>query len=181
MSLVWPSRRWVLCCLALFGPSSTLNQFNSTQYPSPGLSPPLHLHNPDVSFPHSPPPQDQRHCINTPAPLAMDSPQTSSANDIFSLSDQTLANRLQFIEEVRKGPCCTDPAVSLTPRVFALCRLATGIGEASGDVVQNPTLRPNHHRTSMRRSSSPLNSCIGPRRKLLRPESARCKRSGRFD
>ena len=46
----------------------------------------------------------------------MDSPQTSSANDIFSLSDQTLANRLQFIEEVRKGPFCTDPAVSLTPR-----------------------------------------------------------------
>ena len=143
--------------------------------PSPPSTQPRRL------FPPSPPPQDQRHCINTPAPLAMDSPQTSSANDIFSLSDQTLANRLQFIEEVRKGPFCTDPAVSLTPRVFALCRLATGIGEASGDVVQNPTLRPNHHRTSMRRSSSPLNSCIGPRRKLLRPESARCKRSGRFD
>ena len=68
---------------------------------SRGLIQPLPLHLPD-SRPPPPSPPRQRRCINTLAPQVMDTPQTSSsANDIFSLSDQVLAERLQFIEEVR--------------------------------------------------------------------------------
>jgi len=93
------SRVWVL---RVFG--AVWDKFN-TQPGSvrtlswPGLSPSP----PPVALgPSSPPPLYQRRCTNTTAPLAMDPPQTSSsANDIFSLSDQTLADRLQFIEEVR--------------------------------------------------------------------------------
>ena len=44
----------------------------------------------------------------------MDSPQTSSANDIFSLSDQTLAERLQFIEEVRMRQSSSGLGAPLT-------------------------------------------------------------------
>lgn len=73
---------------------------------------PLHL-----PSPNAPPPftsLDQRSCINIFVPLVMDTPQTSSANDIFSLSDQTLAERLQFIEEVRTASSHGNPKASLT-------------------------------------------------------------------
>ena len=103
----------------------------------------------------------------------MDTPQTSSANDIFSLSDHTLADRLQFIEEVRLACSHSNPTALLT-YAFTPHRLVTGTGEAFGDVVQNPTLRPNHQLTSTRRSNSPLSSYIGPRRKLPLPEFVRC-------
>jgi hypothetical protein len=104
----------------------------------------------------------------------MDTPQTSSANDIFSLSDQTLADRLQFIEEVRVGSLHGNPVVTLTYAFFSVYRLVMGTGEASGDVVRDLTLRLNHRPTSMRRSSWLLSSCIGlkPKRPLL--ESVRC-------
>jgi len=67
----------------------------------------------------------------------------------------------------------SNPAAPLTC-LSAPCRLVTGTGEAYGDVALNLTLRPNHHPTSMRRSSSPLNSCIDPRPKLLQLEFVPC-------
>jgi len=153
-------------CLALFWKSSTLNQFNSNA-----------LSTWFIPFPSStslPSPFCQRRCNNTPPTLAMDLPQTSSsANDIFSISDQTLANRLQFIEEVHMPLSRSNPAAPLTcPSAFY--RLVTGTGEACGDVALSLTLPPNHHPTSMRRSSSLLSSYIGPRPKLPPLESARC-------
>ncbi|KAF9781712.1 hypothetical protein BJ322DRAFT_1010425 [Thelephora terrestris] len=62
----------------------------------------------------------------------MDPPQTSSANDIFSLSDQTLANRLQFIEEIGYGNwgsvwrCCPkpDPSSKSPPNKYEKVKLA---------------------------------------------------------
>ena len=63
----------------------------------------------------------QRHCTNTPTPLTMDPPQTSSsANDIFSLSDQVLAERLQFIEEVQTVFSQSSPTAPLTC-AFSFC------------------------------------------------------------
>ena len=121
------------------------------------------------------PPLCPRRCTNTTATLAMDLPQTSSsANDIFSISDQALADRLQFIEEVRMAFSHSDPAVPLSD-ASTPCRSVTGTGEAYGDVALNLTLRPNHHPTSMRRSSSPLSSYIDLRPKLLLPEFVHCK------
>lgn len=67
----------------------------------------------------------------------------------------------------------SNPAVPLTCP-SASCRLVTETGEAYGDVVLNLTLRPNHHPTSMRRSSSLLSSCIDPRPKLLQLEFVPC-------
>ncbi|KAF9645155.1 kinase-like protein [Thelephora ganbajun] len=63
----------------------------------------------------------------------MDPPQTSSsANDIFSLSDQTLADRLQFIEEIGYGNwgsvwrCCPkpDPSSKSPPNKYEKVKLA---------------------------------------------------------
>lgn len=66
---------------------------------------PLPPHLPSHLRPFSPPlPSTNDAVLKRPPTLAMDSPQTSSsANDIFSISDQTLADRLQFIEEVRRA------------------------------------------------------------------------------
>ena len=104
----------------------------------------------------------------------MDLPQTSSsANDIFSLSDHVLAERLQFIEEVHTTFSHSNLTTPLTC-AFTLCRLVTGTGEAYGDVARSPTLRPNPHLTSMRRSNLQLSSYIGPRPRLPPPEFVRC-------
>jgi len=119
------------------------------------------------------PPLCQRRCTNTSALLAMDPQQSSSTSDIFSLSDQTLAERLQFIEEVYMTFSHSKPRAPLT-YASPSCRLVMGTGEVYGDVALNLTLRPNHHPTSMRRSSSRLSSFIGPRPKLPLPESVRC-------
>lgn len=163
----WLSDMWVL---TVFG--AVCDKFNtqpvqvehSLFIPFPSTSP--------DSLPPFPP--QQRRCTTTSAPQVMDTPQTpSSANDIFSLSDQVLAERLQFIEEVRAYLyIATRPTTNLARR--PPYRLATETGGAYGGVARNPTLRPNHHPTSMRRSSSQSSSYIGPKLKLPPPEFVRC-------
>jgi len=56
-------------------------------------------------------------------------PQSETPNDIFSLSDEVLSERLEFIEEVR-----TALLRVLTPLKRDSCRLVLVIGEVSGYV-----------------------------------------------
>lgn len=95
--------------------------------------------------------------MNSPQPPKP--PQEST--DIFSLSDQVLCDRLEFIEEVT-----WETFARLLSFNSTACRLDLGTGGAFGYVVPNQIL--NHHpRTGLSRFRKPklrLNWCIGHQR-----------------
>ena len=85
------------------------------------------------------------------------------ATDIFSISDQVLADRLQFIEEVQSfmRPVSTSLTAAFAPRSGSVT------GEASGYVAR---------RTKKSRTSSwPSSSCTAQRRRPPLLEFAHCK------
>lgn len=159
-----------LRCLTLFGASSTLNQFNSLKalhlvHPLPSicqtpthLPPPflrlttLYQHTRSASNGHAADVVCERYFLSIRSNFGGEAPVYSRGAHIVSL----------------------EAPGSITELPVAPSRLVTGIGEASGDVVQSPTLRPNHHPTSMKRSSLLLSSYIGPRPKQPLPEFVHC-------
>jgi hypothetical protein len=97
---------------------------------------------------------------------------SQEASDVFSFSDDVLADRLEFIEEA--GSCTSKVLFSSAQRDL---RLALAIGAACGTVDRAYAL-PWRNKSSNRRL--PSSSCIDPRRTPLLHASSRCKFSTRL-
>ena len=83
------------------------------------------------------------------------------ATDIFSISDQVLADRLQFIEEVRV-PSASLTGSSKRERTYGIMRRsASETGAASGYADRRASRR---RPASCKTTRSPSSSYIGPRR-----------------
>jgi len=69
---------------------------------------------------------------------------SADANDVFSLSDQVLSERVEFVQEVR----CNSLHGALLSLTVRACRLAVETGEASGYAD------PNYHLPGLLRRTS---------------------------